>query len=156
MQVGGQDAGITTEAKEARERDERTPLEAALRRVGDRWSLLVIDALLEKPLRFNELQVEVVGIATNVLTQRLRQLEAAGVVVARPYSRRPIRYTYELTRAGHELGDALRLLAQWGTNDANARAREHRVCGTPLEARWYCPTCDEVVDDAASSTLRYI
>ena len=81
--------------------------------VGDRWSFLLVEALLDGPRRFGELQVAVAGIATNVLTQRLRSLEATRVVVARPYSVRPRRVAYELSSAGRELAGALRLLAQW-------------------------------------------
>jgi DNA-binding HxlR family transcriptional regulator len=136
--------------------EEPTALESALARVGDRWSLLVIDALLDGPRRFNELQGAVAGIATNVLTQRLRHLAAEGVVLARPYSTRPVRYAYELTRRGHELAGALRLLAHWASTQNGADAPTHDTCGTSLDARWYCPTCDDVVDDAHASTLRYI
>ena len=120
-------------------------LEAALARVGDRWSLLVVDALLGGPLRFGELERAIPGIATNVLSQRLRHLEDARVLLARPYSSRPARYTYELTGAGHELAGALRLLTQWGADQGGA-APEHALCGTPLDVRWFCPTCDQVVD----------
>lgn len=122
-------------------------LDAALSRVGDRWSLLVVDALLSGPLRFGELQHAVPGIATNVLSQRLRHLEATRVLLARPYSHRPARYAYELTGAGHELAGALRLLTQWGTDPGvtAAAAPEHADCGTALDVRWWCPTCDRVV-----------
>ncbi len=150
MQVVHHNASIATEPLEP------TPLEATLARVGDRWSLLVIDALLDGPRRYNELQLAVPGIATNVLSQRLRHLAHECVVVAAPYSTRPVRYSYELTRAGHELGGALRLLAQWGAAHGDAPAPTHGACGTPLEAHWYCPTCDHVVDDRESSTLRYV
>ena len=52
-----------------------SPLEAALERVGDRWSLLLVEALLAGPRRFNELGEAVPGIAPNILTDRLRRLE---------------------------------------------------------------------------------
>jgi len=123
-------------------------LDAALAQVGDRWSLLVVDALLDGPRRFGELQEAVPGIATNVLTQRLRRLEAARVVLPRPYSERPLLSAYELTGAGRELAGALRLLAQWGSDalPGAASTPAHVACGTPLEARWWCPTCDELVE----------
>ena len=143
--------------------EEPTALETALARVGDRWSLLVIDALLDGPRRFNELQNAVAGIATNVLAQRLRHLAGEGIVLARPYSTRPVRYEYELTRGGHELAGALRLLAHWGTTQNGADAPTHDACGSSLDARWYCPTCDDVVEDSNAvvdgshaSTMHYI
>jgi DNA-binding HxlR family transcriptional regulator len=120
----------------------------ALTRIGDRWTLLVIAALLDGPRRFGDLQSDVEGIAPNVLTQRLRQLERNALVVARPYSERPPRFVYELSAAGQELAGALRLIAGWGARHAeNPNAPRHAVCDTPMEARWWCPTCERVVED---------
>jgi DNA-binding HxlR family transcriptional regulator len=132
-------------------------LDAALSAVGDRWSLLVVDALLAGPLRFGELEAAVDGIATNVLTQRLRRLEQVRVVVARPYSQRPRRAAYELTAAGGRLAGALRLLTQWGfeREPGATTTPPHAPCGTPLEARWWCPTCDRCVDDPGEPPLSY-
>jgi DNA-binding HxlR family transcriptional regulator len=133
-----------------------TPLELALERVGDRWSLLIVEALLDGSRRFNEL-AEGVGIAPNILTDRLRRLEREGVVVARPYSERPPRMEYELTSAGHDLAGALRLLADWGSRRSeDADPLRHELCGTPLEARWYCPTCTVVIDDRAATEARVL
>ena len=140
-----------------REQAHHESLAVALERVGDRWSLLLVDALLAGPRRYGELQGDV-GIATNVLSQRLKQLEQAGVVISRPYSTRPPRYAYELTAAGHELAGALRLLSQWGADRIGADTGggpTHGTCGTSLEARWYCPTCDRVVDPDADE-LRFL
>jgi DNA-binding HxlR family transcriptional regulator len=124
-------------------------LDAALARIGDRWSLLIVSALLAGALRFNELQESLGAIASNVLTQRLRQLEALGLVVATPYSTRPQRYSYGLTGSGQDLAGALRLLARWGAEQAGTSADGpvHDECGTGLEAHWYCPTCERTVDD---------
>ena len=133
-----------------------SPLTAALRKVGDRWTLLVIDALFAGAARFNQLQAAVPGIATNVLSQRLKHLEHEGLVVAEPYSQRPPRYAYALTSAGHDLADALRLLTAWGAQHADdTEVMAHTLCGTALEPRWFCPTCDLVVDDAEADALRY-
>lgn len=123
-----------------------SPLDAALARVGDRWSLLVVDALLDGPRRFNDLLAAVPGVATNVLSQRLKRLEAEAVVLARPYSDRPPRFTYELTAAGAELAGALHLLAGWGAASGEGGPR-HAACGTQLETRWHCPTCARTVEE---------
>jgi DNA-binding HxlR family transcriptional regulator len=138
---------------------EPSPLEEAVARVGDRWALLIVSALLDGPRRFNDLQADVVGIAPNVLSQRLRNLEQHGVVVASPYSERPPRFVYQLTAAGAELAGALRLLAQWGAGQSPDAVEplRHAACGTPYEARWYCPTCNAVEDDTAGAEdVRYI
>jgi len=133
-----------------------SPLDAALARVGDRWALLVVDALLGGPRRFTELHGALGGIATNVLSQRLRALERDGVVVARPYSERPVRVAYELSAAGRELAGALRLLAHWGARGEHDDQLRHGACGTPVEARWYCPACEGPVDDAGLGELHFV
>jgi DNA-binding HxlR family transcriptional regulator len=133
-----------------------SPLASALDSVGDRWTLLVIAALLDGPKRFGELQQEVAGIAPNVLSQRLRALEREALVVARPYSERPPRFVYELSTAGRELSGVLRLLAGWGArNVPGESAPRHAVCGTEMEARWWCPTCREAVDEDQAEELHF-
>src|SRR5438132_13705375 len=96
----------------------RSSLDEALERVGDRWTLLLVEALLDGPRRFNDLLEQLGGIAPNILTQRLRHLEREALLAARPYSRRPPRFAYELTEAGMELAGALRLLADWGARNS--------------------------------------
>jgi DNA-binding HxlR family transcriptional regulator len=137
--------------------DGTSPLAEAVGRIGDRWTLLVIEALLDGPRRFGELGDEVQGIAPNILTRRLRHLEEEGLVIARPYSERPRRFAYELTASGRELGGAIRLLAHWAAPEADHPASpQHTACGTPLEARWYCPTCERAVDDGEASELPFV
>ena len=126
-----------------------SPLADALERVGDRWTLLVVAALLGGERRFNELQDELDGIAPNVLSARLKALAEQALIVSRPYSERPPRFVYELTESGRELAGALRLLADWGARSGAGEPLRHTACGTPLEARWWCPNCETVVDDAA-------
>src|SRR5688572_25216580 len=124
-----------------------SPLDWAAARVGDRWTLLIVNALLTGPARFGELAGALPGIATNVLSQRLKRLEADRLVVSTAYSARPPRFSYELTQAGRELGGVLALLAQWGAVAGGGEGVRHTACGTPLEARWWCPTCDRPVED---------
>jgi DNA-binding HxlR family transcriptional regulator len=132
-----------------------SPLAAALGRVGDRWILLVVDALLEGPARFADLASAVPGIAPNILSDRLKRLAADGIVVARPYSQHPPRSEYVLTSVGRELAGALRLLAHWGGAHDDVHAPRHDACGTSLEVRWYCPTCARPVDEADPG-IRYV
>ncbi|HYM82969.1 MAG TPA: helix-turn-helix domain-containing protein [Candidatus Dormibacteraeota bacterium] len=129
-------------------RSPESPLAVALDRVGDRWSLLLVEALLGGSRRFNDLGDALPGIAPNILADRLRRLEGAGIVRTAVYSERPPRVEYSLTADGLELAGALRLLADWGARrTSEAEALRHAVCGTPLEARWYCPTCGLPVID---------
>ena len=143
------------------ERASESALGAALDRVGDRWSLLVVDALLPGPRRFNELVESVGGIAPNILSDRVRRLERDGVVVSTAYSQRPPRMEYALTADGRELAGALRLLADWGARRSQPGTEFHELlrhgaCGTPLEARWYCPTCSTAVGDDDTADTRQV
>ncbi len=132
---------------------ERSALADAVERVGDRWTLLLVHALMGAPGRYGELQDALPGISPNILSARLKHLEAEGLVVATPYQERPPRFTYELTARGRELGDVLALLAQWGDGGAGDReeALRHDVCGTPVVTRLWCPTCDRPADDGATA-----
>ena len=138
-------------------RPEPSPLAAAVELVGDRWTLLLVDALLDGPRRFNDLLEALPGLAPNILSSRLKHLEREAVVLATPYTQRPPRFAYELTAAGRDLAGALRLLAQWGARHASDHAEtpRHAACGTAMETRWWCPTCARVVDDDEAQTLRF-
>ena len=133
----------------------------ALGRVGDRWSLQVVAALLGGPQRFGDLLASLDGLAPNILSKRLGHLAAEGLVVGEPYSRRPVRHAYRLTAAGAELAGVLRLLAHWETHHrpgptAAGGTPRHAACGTPVEARWYCPTCEQAVDEPEDDGLRWM
>ncbi len=142
---------------EPRRTEVPSPLEAALDRVGDRWSLLIVESLLDGGRRFGELGEALPGIAPNILTDRLRRLERESIVVATPYQHRPTRMAYALTADGHDLASALRLLADWGSRrTGGAEPMRHELCGTPLEARWYCPTCTVSVADADAPEVRTV
>ena len=88
----------------------------ALDVVGDRWTLLVIrELLLQGPCRYTDLKNGLPGIATNLLADRLRELEAAGLV-RREEAAPPVATTlFHLTKAGAELEPVLDALAAWGT-----------------------------------------
>jgi DNA-binding HxlR family transcriptional regulator len=133
----------------------------ALGVVGDRWALQVVADLLDGPKRFGEIARSLPAIAPNILTARLRQLERHGLLAATPYSRRPARYAYTLTDTGRELGDAIALLAAWGGRQSGGTGAEgaepvHATCGTPLEARLYCPTCERAADESDADPVRWV
>ena len=135
----------------------QTPLAAALERVGDRWSFLLIEALLDGPRRFGELTETVAGIAPNILSERLKRLEGERILRATPYSERPPRFTYSLTDEGLELAGVLRLLADWGSRgSSHAEPMRHAPCGTPVEARLWCPTCARSIEEPEADTLRFV
>lgn len=137
-----------------------SPLAAALARIGDRWSPRIVEALLSGPMRYGDLQAAVSGIAPNILAERLRRLEGDGLLVATAYVERPPRFEYRLTSEGRALAGALRLLADWGAaQDAaigEGGALRHEPCGTTLEAHWFCPTCDILVDASVAPETRRV
>jgi hypothetical protein len=64
---------------------------------------------------------------------------------------------YELTESGRELAGALRLLADWGARGADAaEPLRHTTCGTALQARWWCPTCEQAVDDQQGDDVVFV
>jgi DNA-binding HxlR family transcriptional regulator len=82
--------------------------------VGDKWSLLVVRDLLRGKRTYGELAASPEAIPTNLLADRLKRLEAAGIVRREAYQARPARYAYALTDKGRDLGDVLLALARWG------------------------------------------
>jgi DNA-binding HxlR family transcriptional regulator len=134
-----------------------TNLAHALEILGDRWTLQVVSGLLDGPKRFGELAESLNGIAPNVLTTRVRQLERQGIVVATPYSQRPVRLAYALSDSGRELAGAISLLSAWGARQTgNTEGPVHASCGTALETVLYCPTCERPADSAASELVRWM
>jgi DNA-binding HxlR family transcriptional regulator len=82
--------------------------------VGDRWSLLVIRDLLSGKRTFSELVASAERIPTNILADRLKRLEEAGIIVSAAYHEHPVRYAYSLSPKGLALGDVLLALVRWG------------------------------------------
>jgi DNA-binding HxlR family transcriptional regulator len=85
----------------------------ALEVVGERWTLLIVRDVFLGLRKFDEIQASL-GIARNVLADRLNRLVEEGVLERVRYSERPERYEYRLTRKGRELHIALAGLRQWG------------------------------------------
>jgi DNA-binding HxlR family transcriptional regulator len=85
----------------------------ALEAVGERWTLLIVRDVFLGLRRFDEIQASL-GIARNVLTERLNRLVSEGILERARYSERPERFEYRLTEKGRELNIALTALRQWG------------------------------------------
>ena len=93
--------------------DQYCPIAHALDLVGERWSLLVVRELMRGPKRYTDL-ADALGIGTNILAARLRDLEAGGIVAKRTLPPPAASRVYELTDYGRGLKTALRELAVWG------------------------------------------
>jgi DNA-binding HxlR family transcriptional regulator len=103
-----------------REYGQECSLAAALDRVGERWSMLVVRELSLGPLRFSELARSVGGAPTDVLTKRLRDLEEDGVVARRELAAPVAATVYELTELGRGLERPMLELARWGMETQKA------------------------------------
>ena len=80
---------------------------------GDKWTLIVVrDLFLGKRL-YREFSESPEGIPTNILADRLKRLEAAGIVTREPYQERPLRHAYQLTGKGEDLLPVLAEIARW-------------------------------------------
>jgi DNA-binding HxlR family transcriptional regulator len=114
--------------------------------LGDRWTLLIIRDLFRGRHRFADLQASLIGVPSNVLSDRLKLLENEGIVERRFYSQHPPRAEYYLTRKGADLRDVLRALVQWGSTylvEAGGSRLVHRACGHGVELRWACAHCGD-------------
>lgn len=123
-------------------------IQATLDLVGDRWTLLILRDIFRGVHRFGRI-CDDLGIAKNLLADRLANLVDHGILHKVPYQERPLRYEYRLTTKGADLSPALVALMGWG--DRWAADGEpptvliHDSCGTALEQVLLCPRCDETV-----------
>ena len=115
----------------------------ALDVVGDRWALLVVRELLLGPRRYTDLLEGLPGIGTNVLSTRLRELQAAGIVTRRRLPAPAPATVYELTDDGLELRTVLAALAGWGQRRLITPADDDTV-----EPRWFMSSVASTLDRA--------
>ena len=106
--------------------DPECPTRLVLDRVGDKWTVLVIDALSDGPLRFTQLRDRIGGVAPKVLTQTLRTLERDGLLTRTVHAQVPPRVDYEVTELGRSLSGPLATLTDWAETHVGRilRARE--------------------------------
>jgi DNA-binding HxlR family transcriptional regulator len=100
------------------------PIASALDLLGDRWSLVVVrDLLFRDRHTYGELLDSPEGISTNILAERLRRLEEAGVIAKEVYQTRPRRYRYALTEKGEALRPVLMSMIRWANDHIPGTAR---------------------------------
>ncbi len=92
------------------------PMARSLEHVGERWTLLVVRDLLWGPMRYSDLERSLVGIGSNLLSSRLKDLQAAGIVEKYDLPPPAASTVYALTDLGRELRPVLQALATWGLN----------------------------------------
>jgi DNA-binding HxlR family transcriptional regulator len=118
--------------------------------VGERWSLLIVrDALFVGSTRYSDFQRSL-GIATNVLKDRLAGFVDAGIMRRHQYSEHPELYEYLLTEKGRDLAPALIALTEWGDRWAAADGPPilytHTACGSSISQAVVCATCGSLDD----------
>jgi DNA-binding HxlR family transcriptional regulator len=116
----------------------------ALERIGDRWTMLVIRNAFLGVRRFEHFQRDL-GIARNVLTDRLARLVDDGILERRRYQDKPERFEYRLTDKGRDLWPVLVSLMKWGDRHAAPDGPPmlilHRDCGGEVDERFRCKKC---------------
>ncbi len=113
--------------------------------VGEAWTPLVLRDIIFGLTRFDEIQRDL-GVATNVLTDRLNTLVSSGLLRREPYQTRPLRHRYQLTEAGLDFLPVLLSLMRWGDKWAGDEAGQpvqviHRECGQPTAPVMVCSAC---------------
>jgi DNA-binding HxlR family transcriptional regulator len=116
----------------------------ALEVLGDRWTLLVVRDAFLGLRRFDDFQRDL-GVARNVLADRLGRLVEEGVLERRRYQARPERFEYRLTDKGRGLWPVTMALLHWGDRyyaaDGPPRVVRHRGCGGEVTERLTCDRC---------------
>ncbi len=125
--------------------------------IGEGWTILVLRDVFRGIRRFDELQRDL-GIATNVLTARLKRLTDEGLLERRRYEQRPPRYEYHLTAKGRDLYPVLIALIRWGDKYLAGPSGPplvliHEACGKPTVPILVCPECGETVGPGALRSL---
>jgi DNA-binding HxlR family transcriptional regulator len=119
------------------------PIADALSVLGERWTILVVRELFYGAHNFNQI-AGFTGGSRDLIADRLRTLEAKGIVERRQYSEHPPRYEYHLTESGVDLFPVLMALGAWGTKWATAAPRNRAFmhdCGNPLDITHVCTSC---------------
>lgn len=111
--------------------------------IGDRWSLLILHQMFLGRDTFKEIQDNLEGIPTNLLSERLKTLESECLIERSIYTSHPPRYKYILTEKGYDLEDVFNSLILWGQKHLNTCYKKlvHEECSSIIEHRYYCPKC---------------
>ncbi|CAA9572891.1 MAG: Transcriptional regulator, HxlR family [uncultured Thermomicrobiales bacterium] len=124
------------------------PIARSLDQVGDRWVLLIIRELLIRPCRFSDLRAGLTGIASNLLTERLRSLEESGIIERAELPPPAASSIYRLTDRGHDLLPVVVALARWGGPLLATGQGDDRFAG-----RWLIMLATGVLRDVPASDL---
>ncbi|GJG98448.1 helix-turn-helix domain-containing protein [Cupriavidus pauculus] len=119
--------------------------------VGDKWTILVLRELYMGATRFEEIQIQTEA-TPQMLTSRLKALEADGMVERRPYNERPLRYEYHLTKKGWAFYPVIYALRAWGETWSKEKGEGlavrfvHKTCGHDIGVASVCKHCGVPVE----------
>lgn len=100
------------------------PVATTVQLIGNKWKLLIIRNLLQRPWRFNELQKSLEGISQKVLTECLRSMEKDGILTRTVYPEVPPKVEYGLSPLGESMRPILNSMEQWGNGYRELRGEE--------------------------------
>ncbi|MDT0185595.1 helix-turn-helix domain-containing protein [Microbacterium sp. ARD31] len=115
--------------------DPDCPTRVVLDRIGDKWTVLVIGALEDGPLRFTEVRARIGGVAPKVLTQTLRAMERDGLLTRTVHAQVPPRVDYELTALGASLTAPIAMLTDWAETHLTQILASREGYDAALDAR---------------------
>ncbi len=115
--------------------------------IGDKWTLLIIRQLMLGNDTFTQIQGKLDGIASNLLSDRLKCLERDDLITSQLYQPHPPRYRYMLTEQGMDLSDVLNSIMLWGEKHLKECHKQltHSECGHTIELAYYCPGCEKII-----------
>jgi DNA-binding HxlR family transcriptional regulator len=118
--------------------------------LGERWTLVILREAFQGQRRFEDMQ-RGLGIARNILADRLHTLVEEGILERRPYQERPPRYEYRLTDKGRDLYPVMVSLMQWGDRHTTGEAGPpvklvHERCGHEADPSYVCSHCGEALE----------
>jgi DNA-binding HxlR family transcriptional regulator len=118
--------------------------------LGERWTMVILREAFQGERRFEDIQ-RGLGIARNILADRLQMLVSEGILERRLYQDRPPRHEYRLTEKGRDLYPVLIALMQWGDKYTAGDAGPpvllvHDACGHRTEPHFVCSHCGEPID----------
>lgn len=116
--------------------------------IGDRWTLLILHEIFLGKKTYRELEERLTGIASNLLSNRLKELEKNGFIKSEPYQKAPVRYSYSITKKGADLREVFNALILWGHKHLDVCYKKivDKKTGDEIELRYYNPKRDLVLD----------
>jgi DNA-binding HxlR family transcriptional regulator len=130
--------------------DQTCSIARTLEIVGERWTILILRNVLLEIRRFDQI-LNQLGVARNVLTDRLNRMVENGILERVPYQERPLRHEYRMTRKGLELAPVIFTLMEWGDRhlageDGPPLILEHVGCGGHAVAQVVCEHCERKLE----------